>query len=215
MEPQGDTEPSACIKEGCVLFGSAEKGNLCPSCDQQHKKRDLDETATAAGSTIGKPVGSKRPFYFPRDATVVPFSGFDGRETTAATTGTNRNSFFSGKSCQTTSSSSSSGSSFFSSVDSGFFPTRGRAFDPSAFTFGFGSATDTTTKTVKKEEKNCGSCRKRVGLLGFKCRCKKLFCSKHRYPEEHLCSFDYKEFGRKILEQQNPVLESDKLENRV
>ncbi|CAI0547174.1 unnamed protein product, partial [Linum tenue] len=67
----------------------------------------------------------------------------------------------------------------------------------------------------QKEEKNCGSCRKRVGLLGFKCRCRKLFCSQHRYPEEHRCSFDYKEFGRKILEQQNPVLESDKLENRV
>ncbi|CAI0404321.1 unnamed protein product [Linum tenue] len=210
---------SACIK-GCALFGSAEKGHICPNCDQQTKKRDLDddEPATAAESTIEKPVGTKRPFYFPRDAKVVPFSGFDRRETTATTAaaaGTENNSFFSGKSFRTTSSSSSSGSSFFSSVDSGFFPTRGRSFDPSTFTFGFGSATDTTSKTVKKEDKNCGSCRRRVGLLGFKCRCKKLFCSKHRYPEEHRCSFDYKGFGRRILEQQNPAVDSDKLENRV
>jgi predicted nucleic acid binding AN1-type Zn finger protein len=45
----------------------------------------------------------------------------------------------------------------------------------------------------------CNLCEKKVGLLGFECRCKKIFCSIHRTPEQHNCSFDYKTFGKKIL----------------
>uniref|UniRef100_A0A5K1GK56 AN1-type domain-containing protein n=1 Tax=Nymphaea colorata TaxID=210225 RepID=A0A5K1GK56_9MAGN len=29
----------------------------------------------------------------------------------------------------------------------------------------------------------CSSCRKRVGLTGFRCRCGRTFCASHRYPE--------------------------------
>lgn len=42
-------------------------------------------------------------------------------------------------------------------------------------------------------------CRKKLGLLGFECRCKKQFCAAHRAAEEHACDYDFKSNGKKEL----------------
>jgi A20-like zinc finger/AN1-like Zinc finger len=57
----------------------------------------------------------------------------------------------------------------------------------------------------------CGTCRKKVGLTGFKCRCGVTFCGSHRYPEQHDCEFDYKAVGRDALARSNPIIKADKL----
>ncbi|PKA52428.1 Zinc finger AN1 domain-containing stress-associated protein 15 [Apostasia shenzhenica] len=57
----------------------------------------------------------------------------------------------------------------------------------------------------------CFSCRKRVGLTGFRCRCGELFCSRHRYSETHDCSFDYKAAGREEISKANPVIRAAKI----
>ncbi|KAL3689828.1 hypothetical protein R1sor_016137 [Riccia sorocarpa] len=51
----------------------------------------------------------------------------------------------------------------------------------------------------------CFSCKKRVGLTGFPCRCGNTFCSLHRYSDKHSCSFDYKTAGRDAIAKANPV----------
>ncbi|PKA67173.1 Zinc finger A20 and AN1 domain-containing stress-associated protein 4 [Apostasia shenzhenica] len=58
----------------------------------------------------------------------------------------------------------------------------------------------------------CTSCRKKVGLTGFRCRCGKSFCGKHRYPEQHGCSFDFKAAGREAIARDNPVVKAAKLD---
>eukprot|EP01018_Ginkgo_biloba_P018113 Gb_14283 [translate_table: standard] len=58
----------------------------------------------------------------------------------------------------------------------------------------------------------CFSCRKRVGLTGFKCRCGYTFCSLHRYSEKHDCSFDYKSAGRQAIAKANPVVKAEKIQ---
>ena len=60
----------------------------------------------------------------------------------------------------------------------------------------------------------CCICNTKVGLLGFQCRCNKnkLFCSKHRYPNDHNCNFDFKEHAKKLLEKNNPIIISDKID---
>ncbi|OVA07718.1 zinc finger protein [Macleaya cordata] len=58
----------------------------------------------------------------------------------------------------------------------------------------------------------CSSCKKRVGLTGFNCRCGFTFCSSHRYPEEHKCTFDFKGSGREAISKANPVVKADKIE---
>ncbi|XWS73232.1 hypothetical protein CRYUN_Cryun02cG0109900 [Craigia yunnanensis] len=61
----------------------------------------------------------------------------------------------------------------------------------------------------------CQCCNKKVGLMGFSCRCGKVFCGVHRYPKEHSCNFDFKTADRLLLAKENPVMKADKLESRI
>lgn len=54
-------------------------------------------------------------------------------------------------------------------------------------------------------------CRKRVGLMGFRCRCGDVFCPEHRYSDRHDCSYDYKAAGREAIARENPVIRAAKL----
>ena len=42
-------------------------------------------------------------------------------------------------------------------------------------------------------------CRKKLGLLGFECKCKKQFCGAHRAAEEHQCEHDFRSDAKKEL----------------
>ncbi|GJM98435.1 hypothetical protein PR202_ga15449 [Eleusine coracana subsp. coracana] len=57
----------------------------------------------------------------------------------------------------------------------------------------------------------CSSCRKRVGLTGFRCRCGELFCGQHRYSDRHGCSYDYKGAARDAIARENPVVRAAKI----
>ncbi|KAK9059828.1 hypothetical protein SSX86_020532 [Deinandra increscens subsp. villosa] len=69
-----------------------------------------------------------------------------------------------------------------------------------------------STAAKPQPRNRCGSCRKRVGLTGFTCRCGTTFCGAHRYPEEHECSFDFKAVGKEAIARENPVVKAAKLE---
>ncbi|KAG6553776.1 hypothetical protein Mapa_004692 [Marchantia paleacea] len=71
---------------------------------------------------------------------------------------------------------------------------------------------DDSTKRSSHGPKRCFSCRKRVGLTGFDCKCGNLYCSLHRYSDKHNCTFDYKTAGRDAIAQANPVVKADKIE---
>ncbi|XP_020269539.1 zinc finger A20 and AN1 domain-containing stress-associated protein 7-like [Asparagus officinalis] len=65
----------------------------------------------------------------------------------------------------------------------------------------------------EKPEDRCGCCNKKIGLMkGFSCRCGNVYCTKHRHPEEHRCSFDFKAAARDSLAKANPIVKADKLE---
>jgi len=59
-------------------------------------------------------------------------------------------------------------------------------------------------KPVQKNKKRCWECKKKVGLTGITCRCGYVFCSSHRYGDQHNCPFDYKAAGRAELAKLNP-----------
>jgi len=62
------------------------------------------------------------------------------------------------------------------------------------------------------QQNRCMTCRRRVGLTGFKCRCGMMLCGTHRYPEQHACEFDFKGMGRDQIAKANPVVKGEKLE---
>ncbi|XP_064387914.1 uncharacterized protein LOC135336068 [Halichondria panicea] len=67
-------------------------------------------------------------------------------------------------------------------------------------------------KATSPKKNRCFSCRKKVGLTGFNCRCGYQFCSLHRYADKHNCSFDYKSAGREELERKHPRIVADKVQ---
>jgi len=68
------------------------------------------------------------------------------------------------------------------------------------------------SSSAQLDTTRCWSCKRKVGLLGFRCRCDFTFCSKHRYSDQHNCSFDYKANHKAKLEQQNPQIVKPKVE---
>lgn len=54
-------------------------------------------------------------------------------------------------------------------------------------------------------------CRRKLGLMGFRCRCGDMFCSEHRYSDRHDCSYDYKAAGREAIARENPVVKAAKI----
>merc|ERR1719436_2118082 len=66
----------------------------------------------------------------------------------------------------------------------------------------------------KKKKNRCFSCKKKVGLTGFTCRCGGLFCSIHRYSDKHECNFDYKELGAEEIRKNNPTVVAKKVQRK-
>lgn len=67
-------------------------------------------------------------------------------------------------------------------------------------------------KQQQQQPNRCLTCRRRVGLTGFKCRCGMVFCGTHRYPEQHDCEFDFKSLGKQQIAKANPVVKGEKLQ---
>ena len=68
------------------------------------------------------------------------------------------------------------------------------------------NANNCEDKTEKKtKSKRCGfknnekKCNKKLKLTDHPCRCGYIYCSKHRLPEQHNCSINYKEVNKESL----------------
>ncbi|XP_015281137.1 PREDICTED: AN1-type zinc finger protein 4 [Gekko japonicus] len=69
-----------------------------------------------------------------------------------------------------------------------------------------------SVQTKKKIAKHCCFCGKKTGLAtSYECRCGNNFCATHRYAETHSCTYDYKNAGRRYLQEANPVVSTPKL----
>ncbi|XP_054252331.1 AN1-type zinc finger protein 5-like [Indicator indicator] len=75
------------------------------------------------------------------------------------------------------------------------------------------TAEDKTAAEKPKQKKNrCFTCRKKIGLTGFDCRCGNLFCAIHRYSDMHACPYDYKAEAAEKIRKENPVVVAEKIQ---
>ncbi|KAK4708868.1 hypothetical protein R3W88_029793 [Solanum pinnatisectum] len=65
---------------------------------------------------------------------------------------------------------------------------------------------------AKEGPSRCSTCKKKVGLTGFKCRCGNFYCGSHRYSDKHDCQFDYRSAARNAIAKANPVVKAEKLD---
>ncbi|KAI7814229.1 AN1-type zinc finger protein 6 [Triplophysa rosa] len=82
---------------------------------------------------------------------------------------------------------------------------------PSASESDVSEQTSDVPEQSKPKKNRCFTCRKKVGLAGFGCRCGLLFCSVHRYSDIHSCSFDYKADAAEKIRKENPVVVGEKI----
>ncbi|KEP63127.1 UNVERIFIED_CONTAM: AN1 family Zinc finger domain-containing protein [Hammondia hammondi] len=75
-----------------------------------------------------------------------------------------------------------------------------------------GGASPADEKPKQVKTNRCWLCNKKVGLLGFQCRCGYYYCGEHRYADKHDCQFDYKTFEREQLRKHNNRVVADKLQ---
>ena len=76
----------------------------------------------------------------------------------------------------------------------------------------FINSPDKNLKKIQKNTNRCMSCNKKIGLLGFQCKCEYYFCSEHRYSDRHECAFDYKSHGKELLIKANPNIVAKKID---
>ncbi|XP_041028561.1 zinc finger A20 and AN1 domain-containing stress-associated protein 8-like [Juglans microcarpa x Juglans regia] len=74
------------------------------------------------------------------------------------------------------------------------------------------SSSNSPQMPMKEGPSRCVTCRKRVGLTGFNCKCGNLFCAIHRYSDKHDCPFDYRSNARDAIAKANPVVKAEKLD---
>ncbi|XP_068245636.1 AN1-type zinc finger protein 4-like [Palaemon carinicauda] len=70
----------------------------------------------------------------------------------------------------------------------------------------------TPPRRGRKQKPKCAYCSKRIKLVTTHvCRCDRIFCTQHRLPETHECTYDFKTEGRKLIEMANPLVASHRL----
>ena len=79
---------------------------------------------------------------------------------------------------------------------------------------------------MDQRKAKCSECKKKIGLFGFACKCKdsdnklRSFCSGCKFPKQttleftggHVCTFDYRSYGRELFEKNNPKIQTAKIE---
>uniref|UniRef100_A0A0E0ELY0 AN1-type domain-containing protein n=1 Tax=Oryza meridionalis TaxID=40149 RepID=A0A0E0ELY0_9ORYZ len=73
------------------------------------------------------------------------------------------------------------------------------------------TAASSSAAVAAAKPNRCVACRKKVGLLGFECRCGGTFCSTHRHADKHACTFDFKKSDREKIAKENPLVVAPKI----
>ena len=73
---------------------------------------------------------------------------------------------------------------------------------------------DKKSKAINKQKQQdyCMKCNKKLKLTAIKCKCGNYYCNTHRHSDCHDCEFNYKDFGKKLLEKANPTILGEKVE---
>lgn len=63
----------------------------------------------------------------------------------------------------------------------------------------------------RNKKGKCGECGHKLKLVNYTCKCKIIFCGKHRLSEHHKCNFDHKLRSKEILKKHNPQVVNKKI----
>lgn len=58
----------------------------------------------------------------------------------------------------------------------------------------------------------CSVCRKKITFTYIQCKCGLILCLKHRYADEHDCTYDHKAAWKEQLKKNNPTVKKRKVD---
>lgn len=190
-----DSNPSGLCKMGCGFYGNHSYEGMCSKCYKDNLKRQQQQSNPASAGRVSPGTGACGSIST-SISSPSPFQTSPSATHTLKAESTPPIDIPNAPECSRTPEKSDDS---VLSVDGASPADAANSLD------------DSSSPGKLKKRNRCYTCRKKVGLTGFECRCGGLFCGLHRYSDKHNCTFDYKADGREQLAKANPVVVGEKI----